>query len=185
MNQKILEDFISFMKFKNIDNIDEAIIVFKQALEFDEDFIELSKTYCYEDMYFADTKDDFDWIWSYKVNIKSDITSTMYSLSIEWVDDDLGNYCECERDYDDYNSEYECCGVNCDWSRPTLDLRKMICLSNYKFIGRQKDLWKLKDDILDDIRGLESKKLKEKKNKLILEISKLQRELEDMEDDRI
>ena len=89
-----------------------------------------------------------------------------YKIIFSYETDYMG-YCHCEKRMKGYNLKYGCCGYNCDWCRPYMDVVKIKTFKRSKYNGTQHDMW-------DEIE-LESKK--DKVQKITAEINRLNEEL--------
>ncbi|MCY9737515.1 hypothetical protein M5X17_27820 [Paenibacillus alvei] len=101
-----------------------------------------------------------------------------YSYIINIYGYDEGSSCSCSSVDKNYNFEHKCCGENCEWLQPVINVKKLVNIGTYEFKGQEKDLWSLqkewvgielktKEEIInekveaidEEIRKLESKKL--------------------------
>lgn len=64
--------------------------------------------------------------------------------------DDFKGYCQCEPGMDGYNEEYQCCGHDCDWSIPTLEIQEVISNPIYKWEGDESTYWEFEKEFLKE-----------------------------------
>ena len=101
-------------------------------------------------------------------------------------------YCMCGETDEGYDEIHKCCGVKCDWCKPTFFIKKIEYIAHrVDFKGLQKDLWKAEDEFIEKYFGkdeLIEEKKNEKKNQLLEDIAyykqfiqNLQEQLENLE----
>lgn len=75
------------------------------------------------------------------------LNSVMKTYSIE-LGEELRSikYCDCEESDEDFNEEHNCCGVDCDWYIPYIQISGCDTFSRGYFGGFEKDLWKLEEN---------------------------------------
>lgn len=100
-----------------------------------------------------------------------------YNMELDSFDNWCG-YCECNINDKDYNIEHQCCGINCDWNVPEFRLIKCESVGEYRFKGKQRDLWDAEDRFTTKRTELKKEEeLKVKKSELIYEIESRKKEI--------
>ena len=70
-----------------------------------------------------------------------------YSYKIEFGKDDRSwGYCTCTNEDQDYREDKDCCGHGCDWTAPTISIKKIISLGNNGWTGDEHDYWDFEDN---------------------------------------
>jgi len=104
-----------------------------------------------------------------------------YCIEFNWDERHLG-YCECTSKDKNYNDKHKCCGIECDFIAPSLNISKIINLGNYSWEGQEKDYWRYEDQfkINEQYKNKEIIKfrIKQKRKQLKDKIVKLKKELE-------
>ncbi|MFK3936521.1 hypothetical protein ACI2JA_03265 [Alkalihalobacillus sp. NPDC078783] len=79
-------------------------------------------------------------------------------------------YCMCEPSHKGYDPVKACCGIVCDWYRPSISVSKV---DDYSFVGDEKDLWEAEKSW-----NLENEELKQEKIKT--ELSYIDEQIKDL-----
>jgi len=121
--------------------------------------------------------DDHDYSSNGWFEIYNMSNSTSYNIELD-IGDMRGSYCQCTPDDAGYNSDKNCCGVQCDAHLPGVSIIKTSKVISYEFQGHECDLWKLEKKWLTDFEkeSLHKKKA-EKVISLEAQIEQLQKEL--------
>lgn len=85
-------------------------------------------------------------------------------------------YCECTPDMEGYNETYECCGVGCDWSAPSIQLDKIENVGYASFDGYQRDMWELEKKWSTYLKVYEDKQKQERIKYIDEQIARLEEE---------
>lgn len=106
-----------------------------------------------------------------------------YCYYIEFTKDERSwGYCQCSSGDIGYNADHDCCGSGCDWTAPSFNIEKSICLGGGMWNGQAKDYWKYKDKFnlneQNKNNEVEKFKLKQRKESLQNQIAELKIELE-------
>lgn len=139
-NQKLEKDYL---------NISHILIMLKQ---------ELSSYECQD--FIFDISDS-----NYFLNFKEDLHTGKNTIDVEvltldarmvykidfYYELELLGYCECTKKDNNYNENYDCCGVSCDWYKPYMSITKTFLVSEGSFKGKQKELWEMEERINKDI----------------------------------
>jgi len=109
----------------------------------------------------------------------SDWQNHNYHYEIELLPDrrSLG-YCQCTSKDDEYNPIYNCCGIECDWDAPSFNISKIEYIGGGSFSGLQKDLWTLREEWNNDIKGYKNKIKNDKVEYIEKQIEELQKRKE-------
>lgn len=108
----------------------------------------------------------------------------IFNYITEWE-----GYCMCNPTDEQYNYEYKCCGIDCDWDRPKIMINKIIPLGSSSFKGLQRDLWEYKKKInqeVDNTHKIKYERIKEiqlEKDELNKEYNQLLKDLDLIEED--
>ncbi len=169
--------------------ITEILVVLEQRLEDFEEFLKDIKTN-EENLYIWTDKDEDDDYELIRIHIGF---SKMYSYDIIIKEDfRMIGYCMCDETDEGYNKIHKCCGVKCDWYKPTFFIKKTEYIAHrIDFKGLEKDLWKAEDEFIEKYfekdESIEIKK-NEKRNQLLQDIAyhkqfiqNLQEQLENLE----
>lgn len=60
-------------------------------------------------------------------------------------------YCQCDNSDKDYRADKHCCGHDCDWNVPVVNITYTIPYLNSRFNGDASDLWKFEDFYYDNV----------------------------------
>lgn len=89
------------------------------------------------------------------VSVFDVLDNVIRTYSMEFGEELRGiNYCECEDSDEGYNAQYGCCGVNCDWYIPYMEVNGRNLSSRSYFKGLEKDLWKLEEDYKKELTSM-------------------------------
>lgn len=89
-------------------------------------------------------------------------------------------YCECKPNDEGYNEHHACCGMDCDWTQPVVDIFDKIPVLSTKWNGTAADFWKIEDPIEDDYNQKKEAYHKEKEAEKQERIRELESALESM-----
>ncbi|MED2737246.1 hypothetical protein [Bacillus toyonensis] len=93
------------------------------------------------------------------------MTQLSWNLILSSVDE-MTSYCQCESSMTGYNEKNGCCGIKCDWYRPTYTLQKVI--SAYKvYEGNQNEIWNTEKKWEKYYKQYQKEKLEREKSLLI------------------
>jgi hypothetical protein len=88
-------------------------------------------------------------------------------------------YCECTSDHEGYNVKYDCCGNGCDWTAPSITIKK-ISESSFSFKGVEKDIWELEEKWKDHLHSFNETVKQNKLNRIEEQLARLQKEKEEL-----
>lgn len=84
--------------------------------------------------------DPIDYYTIAYIEIYLDNVDYVYEIGIGYEMDLMG-YCMCSPQDEFYDIKHDCCGIECDWLRPTLTINKKIHLLFNKWEGLERDFW--------------------------------------------
>ncbi|MEQ6355129.1 hypothetical protein ABNX05_10920 [Lysinibacillus sp. M3] len=122
--------------------------------------------------------DEFDeysngWLEIYEMN-----TPVTFTIELD-IGQTQGNYCECKPDDEGYDSDKDCCGIDCDVHLPKVSIVKEVRMLDYEFQGYERDLWVLEEKwMTEHEKEILHKKKLEKVSSIEAQIEQLQKELE-------
>lgn len=97
-----------------------------------------------------------------------------YEITFSYDERNLG-YCECSPNNPDYREDKHCCGHECDWKAPSIEVRKSFLVSNHSWSGDEHDYWDFEDKFhADEEREYKIKNLKETIKNAQKELKKLE-----------
>ena len=86
--------------------------------------------------------------------------------------------CKCSPDDEEYNHEYGCCGLDCEWYAPSFEIYKSIFLKKATWKGNQRDYWEYEKKFKEN----EKRKNKEvEEYKKIKEKERIQQQIEELQ----
>lgn len=116
-----------------------------------------------EEYYYVDRVLDYE----YKINFHHD--------------ERMWGYCQCTKDYPDYDARYDCCGHGCDWTAPAFSVEKIIHIGYNSFDGDEHDFWDYEDKFNNITQKDKEEAEKQSKIKRLLEEKeRIEKELESL-----
>lgn len=127
--------------------ITDILSVIEQNI-IDNKYIELIKDieFNYFEIHYKHiNKKSFDGIVEISVLKNNDVKE--YKLLMGSKFEGIG-YCNCSPNDENYNEKYKCCGIECDWCKPTMTVLGQRLLGMSEFLGTQKILWENEEKYL-------------------------------------
>ena len=115
-----------------------------------------------------------------KANIYIDEEEKYYYEIVFDSDTTYLGYCECIKNDKGYREDKKCCGYNCDWDYPTVEVRKVQIVSKHDWEGTQHEYWNFEDEFFDRNDKAKRERIK-KESKIRIEF--LQNEIKRMQDE--
>lgn len=115
-----------------------------------------------------------------KANIYIDEEEKYYYEIIFDSDTSYLGYCECIKTDNGYREDKQCCGYDCDWDYPTVEVRKVRIVSKHDWEGTQHEYWNFEDEFFDKNDKAKRERIK-KESKIRIEF--LQNEIKRMQDE--
>lgn len=115
-----------------------------------------------------------------KANIYIDEEEKYYYEIVFNSDTAYLGYCECIKTDKGYREDKKCCGYNCDWDYPTVEVRKVQIVSKHDWEGTQHEYWNFEDEFFDKNDKAKRERIK-KESKIRIEF--LQNEIKRMQDE--
>ncbi len=176
--KQVKEDFLKMVigeiedadlfPYQEITNI---LVVLEQKLDDYEDFLKDIEKNKDNICIWVNKPSDENYYDTTRIKIHIEFIGQLYSYDIIIKEDfRMIGYCFCDKYNEGYNEKYHCCGVNCDWCKPTFSIKKSEYIAyEVDFDGLQRDLWKEEDKFIEKyfgVDGLRTKELElERKNK--------------------
>lgn len=115
-----------------------------------------------------------------KANIYIDEEEKYYYEIIFDSDTSYLGYCECIKTDKGYREDKQCCGYDCDWDYPTVEVRKVQIVSKHDWEGTQHEYWNFEDEFFDKNDKAKRERIK-KESKIRIEF--IQNEIKRMQDE--
>lgn len=115
-----------------------------------------------------------------KANIYIDEEEKYYYEIIFDSDTSYLGYCGCIKTDKGYREDKQCCGYDCDWDYPTIEVRKVQIVSKHNWEGTQHEYWDFEDEFFDKNDKAKRERIK-KESKIRVEF--LQNEIRRMQDE--
>jgi hypothetical protein len=176
--KQVKEDFLKLViaKIEDTDlfpyqEIANILVVLEQKLDEYEDFLKDIEKNKDNICIWLDKPSDENYYNTTRIKIHIEFIGQLYSYEIIIKEDfRMIGYCFCNSGHKGYDERYKCCGVNCDWYKPTFSIKKTEYIAyEIDFDGLQRDLWRKEDEFIEKYfgtDGLRTKELElERKNK--------------------